>query len=138
MWAFTHDWLQDDYYERMHFAEWRVKLGIEWSPCNETGLWAAMPDHGFAALVAVAQDQPFVSVALRPLRPGKPFYWKHVWCSGASTTAWVGVAKEPLNFVLGGDARIPIADHLSLIGEFTYITPRNRPGPRDSSMTRGT
>ena len=35
LWGFTHDWLQDDYYEKFHFAQWRVKLGMEWGPWNE-------------------------------------------------------------------------------------------------------
>ena len=36
----------------------------------------------------------------------------------------MGVAQKPSNFVFGGDARIPIAARLSLIGEFSYVMPR--------------
>ncbi|MGO8690574.1 MAG: DUF6666 family protein [Thermoguttaceae bacterium] len=123
LWGFAHDWLQDDYYEKFHFAQWRVKLGIEWGPWNETGLWAAMPDHGYSATVAPGPDQPFTTVDFRPMAQGN-MYWKHNWCSGATTTAWVGVAQMPSNFVFGGDARIPIAARLSLIGQFSYVMPR--------------
>jgi hypothetical protein len=51
-------------------------------------------------------------------------YWQHTWCSGASTTARVGVAQMPSNFVFGGDVRVPIASRLSLVGDFTYVMPR--------------
>ena len=50
-WGFTHDWLFDDYYTEMNFAQWRVKLGVQWNPWNELGIWAAMPDHGATATV---------------------------------------------------------------------------------------
>jgi hypothetical protein len=123
LWGFTHDWLQDDYYANMHFAQWRVKLGVEWSPCDETGIWAAMPDHGVSVPISLGPDQPFTTVDFRPMAQGT-FYWQHLWSSGLTTTARVGVAQEPCNFLFGGDARIPVCDHLSLIGDFTYIMPR--------------
>jgi hypothetical protein len=127
VWGFTHDWLTDVYYARFHFAEWRVKLGIEWGPWNETGLWAALPDHGFSTTVFASPDGPFATYSFRPLTQGD-MYWRHTWCSGASTTLWVGVAQMPSNFVFGAEGRIPIASRLSLIGQFSYVMPRGNGG----------
>ena len=123
LWGFTHDWLQDDYYANMHFAQWRVKLGVEWSPFDETGLWAAMPDHGVSVPLSYGSDQPYTTVDFRPMAQGS-LYWRHLWSSGLTTTARVGVAQEPCNFVFGGDARITGATTCRSIGDFTYIMPR--------------
>ena len=37
----------------LHFAQWRVKLGIEWNPFNEAGIWASLHDHGDATDIAL-------------------------------------------------------------------------------------
>ncbi len=123
LWGFTHDWLQDDYYANMRFAQWRVKLGVEWSPCNETGIWAAMPDHGVSVPLSYGPDQPYTTVDFRPMAQGN-LYWRHMWSSGLTTTAQVGVAQEPCNFIFGGEARMPVCDRLSLVGNFNYVMPR--------------
>ena len=123
LWGFTHDWLQDNYYEDFRFAQWRVKLGLEWDPCNEIGIWAAMPDHGESVVFQLSPQGAFTTFDFRPMAQGN-LYWQHTWCSGASTTARVGVAQKPSNFVFGGDVRVPIASRLSLIGDFAYVMPR--------------
>jgi hypothetical protein len=123
MWGFTHDWLNDDYYTTLHFAQWRVKLGVEVNPCNELGIWAAMPDHGDSAPISLGQGQPFTTLDYRTLAQGS-LYWKHTWYNMATTTTWVGLAQEPGIVVIGSDARLPIAKRLNLIGSFNAILPR--------------
>ncbi len=121
-WGFTHDWLDDQYYTDLHFAQWRVKLGVEWNPCNEMGLWAAMPDHG--ATTTLTAGEAFADIHFRPLAQGN-LYWRHTWCNAATTTTWVGIAQEPGDFVFGADARFPLTQRLALVSDFTYIMPRD-------------
>ena len=100
-WGFVHDWLQDEYYSNLHFAQWRVKLGLEWNPFNEAGIWASLHDHGDATDIALAQGQPFTIVNYQPLAQGS-LYWRHVWYNAATTTTWIGVAQEPGDLGLRG------------------------------------
>ena len=122
-WGFVHDWLEDDYYANLRFAQWRVKLGVEWDPFNEAGIWASLHDHGDTTDIALGEGQPFTTVNYQPLAQGS-LYWRHVWYNAATTTTWIGVAQEPGNLVCGADARIPLTCRLSLVGDFSYIQPR--------------
>jgi hypothetical protein len=122
-WGFAHDWLYDDYYSQLDFAQWRVKLGVQWNPCNEIGLWAAMPDHGATTTISESSGGPTADIHYRSLAQGN-LYWQHIWSNAATTTTWVGISQEPGNFIFGADARLPITQRMSLIGNFTYIMPR--------------
>jgi hypothetical protein len=122
-WGFAHDWLFDDYYSEMNFAQWRVKLGVQWNPWNELGIWAAMPDHGATATITEYPGGPTATFDYRSMAQGN-LYWRHVWTNAATTTAWIGVAQEPGDFIFGADAHLPLTERLSLVGNFTYIMPR--------------
>ena len=123
-WGFTHDWLRDDYYSPLKFAQWRVKLAVEFNPWNEVGIWAAMPDHGDSAFIASSAGAQPVEFDYRSMAQGN-LYWRHTFCNDASITARAGIAQEPGGAILGAEARLPLTERLSMVGNFTYIAPRS-------------
>ncbi|MGA2034609.1 MAG: DUF4148 domain-containing protein [Thermoguttaceae bacterium] len=124
--GFVYDWLRDNYYTKLKFGQWRVKLAWEKGPCDELGIWAAIPDHGASGDVFVISpitgEYVPVPVRFRPEAQGS-IYWRHTWWHDISTTSWLGVAQRPGEFVFGSDAKIPISPRLSLVGTASYILP---------------
>jgi hypothetical protein len=119
--GFAFDWLFDDYYTSFTMSQWRVKLGWEVSSVAEIGLWSTIPNDGDdvelgadPALMRLEQFKPFSQGAL---------YWTRCWTNGTTTTAYVGIADEPGEWVFGGDARIPMGGSLAFIGNLHYILP---------------
>jgi hypothetical protein len=123
-WGFAYDWLQDDYFALLRFGQWRVKLAFEFSPWDEVGGWAAIPDHGDSGTF---ENPPSDFLHFTPLAQGS-VYWRHTWANEVSLTGRFGVAEEPGEFVFGADGRAPISRCLSLTGGFTYILPSARGG----------
>jgi hypothetical protein len=119
--GFAFDWLTDDYYWSFNMSQWRVKLACELDPCNEIGIWSCIPNDGDTARLE-ADHQEYYYRRFKPLAQGS-LYYNRCWCNGASTTAWMGIAEEPGEFVFGGDARMPVGDRLSVIGNFSYVLP---------------
>ena len=118
-WGFTHDWLRDDYYSTLNFAQWRVKLGVEWNPWNEFGIWAAMPDHGDSADHRLsARCQPVIRLSLAG--PREPLLAAHL-LQRRQHTARAESPRSRAISVFGADARLPLTDRLSMVGNFTYI-----------------
>ncbi len=119
--GFAFDWLFDDYYSDLKMSQWRVKLAYELTCYSEIGIWSAIPNDGDNAVLGdgVQGDQ---LERFKPLPQGV-FYYNRCWESGASTTAWLGIAEDPGQFVFGGDARLPLSCHWSLIGNVNYILP---------------
>lgn len=120
-WGFAYDWLHDSYYTTFTMGQWRVKLGYELDPCREVGIWACIPDKGDSALLGSSLTG-FTVDWFKPVSQGS-LYYRRCWRGGIGTTAWLGIAEEPGEFVFGTDARIPISWRLALVGNFNYILP---------------
>ena len=120
-WGFAYDWFHDDYFDSIRLGQWRVKLAYDWNCTNEVGLWANIPSRSDRARIDDGDRQShfeqFESVA-----QGN-FYLRHFWENGAETTHWIGVAEKPGRFIIGSSGRIPMGNHISLIGDFNYIMP---------------
>ncbi len=126
-WGFVYDWLFDDYYSNFTFGQWRAKMAIEFSPCNEFGAWVAIPERGATGQllnVAGLTDD----IHFRPMAQGC-LYWKHTWCNEASVTGRFGVAERPGEFVAGAEGRAPLTENMALTGGYTYIMPNEAGGP---------
>ncbi len=123
-WGFAYDWLHDDYYASMHFSQWRVKLGYQLQPQSEVGIWASIPDRGDTAVLRHDRDgQVFrTTERFRPISQGN-LYYTRCWETGTRTTMWAGIADEPGQFIFGADARVPMGERLSLVGNFNYVLP---------------
>jgi hypothetical protein len=122
--GFVHDWDQDRYYARTHFAQWRVKAAEELSPHNEIGVWAAIPDHGATADVTLPDGTFIEEDQFKPITQGS-LYWRHLWANAATTSVNFGLAENPGEFVFGADARLPLSQKIALISGFTYVLPRD-------------
>jgi hypothetical protein len=120
-WGFAYDWLFDDYYSNFHFGQWRVKGAYEFSPYNEVGILAALPEHGSTGQIpnffGGVDDLHF-----KPITQGY-VYWKHTWCNEASLTGRLGMAERPGLMVFGAESRVPLTQGLALTGDFNYIMP---------------
>jgi len=114
-WGFGFDWLRDHYYQVLTFGQWRVKVAYELDDCNEVGFWACIPSHGTSATVPERSE-------LDPVAQGI-FYSRRYWSGGQTTACWIGAIDEPGEFVIGGDATIPLTPKLALIGNFNYVRP---------------
>lgn len=119
--GFAFDWLFDDYYANFTLSQWRVKLGWEVSPVAEIGLWASIPNDGDDALLGAGTEYPTVDY-FKPFAQGN-LYWTRCWLNGTTTTAYVGIAAEPGEWVFGGNARIPMGGSLAVVGNLHYILP---------------
>ena len=106
----------------MHFAQWRVKIAEEINPHNEIGVWAAIQDHGATADVTLPDGTFIEEDQFKPIDQGY-LYWRHLWANSATTTASLGVAENPGEFIRRRrpGAADPAA---SLISGFTFILPR--------------
>jgi hypothetical protein len=120
-WGFAYDWLNDDYYTTFTMGQWRVKLGYELDLWREIGIWACIPDKGDSARLGSSLTG-FTHDWFKPVAQGS-MYYRRCWQGGTNTTAWLGVADEPGQFVFGADARIPLTCRLALVGNFNYILP---------------
>lgn len=120
-WGFVYDWLYDHYYSTLSLSQWRVKIGFDWSPFSEIGIWACIPDRGDLAALGDG-TQPVTFDLFRPTAQGN-MYLRRLWESGATTTAWIGIAEEPGEYVFGGEGRVPISRRLALVGNFNYVLP---------------
>lgn len=115
-WGFTFDWLFDHYFDSLTFQEWRVKLAYEWDD-HEVGIWSVIPGGG-----GRAQLTPVDSNVFEPIAQGN-FYYRHYWWGDSSTTAWIGLAEHPGEFIFGADSRIAVSERVNLVGTFNYILP---------------
>lgn len=120
-WGFAYDWLHDDYFDSIRLGQWRVKLAYEWSCVNEIGLWANIPDRSDRARVDDGGG-PYHFERFESVAQGN-IYLRHFWENGAETTHWIGLAEQPGGFIVGSSGRLPMGNHLALIGNFNYITP---------------
>lgn len=50
-------------------------------------------------------------------------FWRHTWCNSAETRVWAGRADDHVEWVFGGDFRVPLSDKCALIGEANFIKP---------------
>jgi len=119
--GFAFDWLFDEYYASFTMSQWRVKLAWEVSPLAEIGLWSTIPNDGDHALLGAGTEHPTLD-AFKPFAQGS-LYWRRCWANGTTTTAWIGIAEEPGEWVFGGDARIPMGPRLAFVGNVHYIAP---------------
>jgi len=119
--GFAFDWLFDDYYTSFTMSQWRVKLGWEVSPVAEIGLWSTIPNDGDDVELGASPDL-LRGERFKPFAQGS-LYWTRCWMNGTTTTAYVGIAEEPGEWVFGGDARIPVSGSLAFVGNLHYILP---------------
>lgn len=127
-WGFAFDWLFDDYYSDFRMTQWRVKLGYELSPFSELGLRACIPDDGDSAQLRHEREVDGVTTITYSDERFKPvsqgiLYYQRCWQNGTNTTAWIGIAEEPGEFIFGADARIPFNSRMSFVGNFNYVQP---------------
>lgn len=120
-WGFAFDWLYDDYYSELQMTQWRVKLAYQKSCSSEIGICAHIPNDGDTAILGdgTGQDQ---FERFKPIAQGL-LYYSRCWETGAGTTAWLGVADTPGEFVLGGDFRVPLTHRWAFVGNANYLLP---------------
>jgi hypothetical protein len=104
-----------------------VKASWEFSPCNEFGIAAAVPEHGNSGSIPNFFGGTDV-LHFKPISQGY-LYWKHTWCNEASVTGRIGLAERPGEFLFGTESRVPITQHLALTTDVSYIMPLAQGGP---------
>jgi hypothetical protein len=114
----TYDWLRDDYYADFEFTQWRAVVGWELNPCNEIGVWAALPDRRDEAFVGT----PAVLNRFSPVLQGN-VYFRHVWNFGGTTTIFGGLCETPSDVSFGASSQVPLNDFVALTGSWEYILP---------------
>ncbi|MBN2474526.1 MAG: hypothetical protein JXB62_07950 [Pirellulales bacterium] len=119
--GFAFDWLYDRYYWSFRMSQWRVKLAYEWSPCTEIGMLACIPNDGDTAQLRHGTDLVTLE-RFKPVAQGS-LYYRRCWSRGAETTAWLGIAEEPGQYLFGGDARVPLNSRWSMVGNVNYVLP---------------
>jgi len=124
--GFGYDWYHDEYYSDLNFNQWRIAAEVEFSRFNQIGFWYSRPDQG-DTLVMSADTPGLVLERFRPVEQYM-FYFDHEWRSGATTRLRLGFAEEPVEMIFGLSARMPLDDHISLVGDFTYMKPSARAG----------
>jgi hypothetical protein len=117
-WGIAYDWLVDDYYHDFFFGQWRVAASWQWNPCNEIGVWTALPDRRDEAFVGT----PAVRNDFSSIIQGNA-YWRHVWSCAASTTVFGGIAESPSDICWGASGQVAMNNYLMLTGGFEYILP---------------
>lgn len=116
--AVVYDWLIDDYYNDFFFGQWRAAVSWQFNPCNEIGVWVALPDRRDSAFVGT----PAVNNYFSSVMQGN-VYWRHVWSCAASTTIFAGLAEQPSNIPFGASSQVAINNYVALTGGFEYILP---------------
>jgi hypothetical protein len=131
-WGVGYDFLLEDYYENLHFGQWRGQVGYQVGANDEFGVWGTLRDRGDSATVAD------FDLHLRPISQANLF-WRRIWTNELVTRMWVGVAEGHGRFLLvapgespvhhpvvfGADVYVPLNDHLALFGEANFITPND-------------
>ena len=130
-WGAVYDFLEEDYYQDFNLAQWRLKVGYDWTPCDEVGGQANIADHGSNGFFAGA-----IPIGLRPITQGS-LYWRHTWETQVETTFWAGMAEghsrpnlalgditpDRNEFLFGADIFVPLNDYVVLFGEANFIMP---------------
>ena len=95
----------------------RGRVGYALNARNELGLWSAFR-MGDDDLVL---DDTFTTPihAMNQVN----FYWQHNWPVGADTMAYIGIADDPGDFVLGVRGHAPLSRRTALFGGVHYIVP---------------
>jgi len=114
----TYDWLLDDYYADFHFEQVRAAVSYNLNPCNEIGVWAAMPTRKDSATLGV----PPVNNTFEPVLQGNLF-WRKVWNNHATTNTFIGWCEEPSDFSFGSSVQFPLNDCVAVNGGLQYIWP---------------
>jgi hypothetical protein len=55
-------------------------------------------------------------------------YWHHKWCSTADTTAYIGIADDPGEWVFGAKGEVPLSNCVSMFGTVHYVLPSTSGG----------
>jgi len=100
--------------DRLSLGQLRARIGLLCDPCNEFGVWGT----------ASVQRQ-FLRNANRDVRALDQLniYWNHLWCTGAHTMCWIGIAEEPGEMTFGMSGEAPLSDCLALYANAHYILP---------------
>jgi hypothetical protein len=125
-WGFGYDFLADDYYDDMNLQQWRAQVGYEVNCSDEVGIWFAVGTRGDSGVVLSPDPlggPPIAGIEHRDGMTQGSLFWRHVWSNDASTRAWVGLAEEHGEWVVGGDTVVPLCSGLALVGEVNYIIP---------------
>ena len=120
----AHDWLHDDYYNSLHFSQWRLKAAWQMNDEDEFGLWATVADRGANAQLPTIP--PTVN-RFRPYSQGVG-YWQRQWNSAMRTQLYTGPAAQPGEWVFGGSTFAPLNDYWALTTNAHYILPSARGG----------
>ncbi len=117
-WGIAHDWLYDYYYSDMHFSQFRVAGSYQFSPGNELGVWAALPQRRDETFVGT----PAVENEFQTLLQGN-LYWRQVWCEWASTSVFAGLAESPSDISYGTNVQVAVNRYVALTGAMEYVLP---------------
>ncbi len=105
--------------DRLKLAQLRGYFGYALNERNEIGTWMAfrlMDDYAIRQRVGVnVTDQVNL-------------FWHRNWKLGGDTTAYVGLADDPGDVVLGLSGRVPLNRHVALFGNVHYIVPSTTGG----------
>jgi hypothetical protein len=109
-------------------GQFRGQVGYACDANDEVGLWGSFTDgsdDSFSCLGAKHTTRSIDQVSL---------YWDHVWTTSAETRAYIGIAENPGEFVVGTNAQFPLNNCFALFGGVHYILPSTSggdPGFRD-------
>lgn len=112
----------------LNVGQFRGQVGYACDANDEVGVWGSITDgsdDSFSCLGAKHTTRSIDQVSL---------YWDHVWCATAETRAYVGIAEDPGEFVVGSNAQFPLNNYCALFGGVHYILPSTSggdPGFRD-------
>ncbi|MBI1899538.1 MAG: hypothetical protein HYS13_00310 [Planctomycetia bacterium] len=103
----------------------RFYVGYLWDDCNEVGVWGATDTDW--DILDIDDNNPTNVRRTRSLQQISAF-WRHQWCYGADTMAYVGVAEDPGEVVFGFRGSVPLNDCLAMTAGFHYILPSTSGG----------
>lgn len=130
-WGFTHDFLNERYFDRFTLSQWRFRVAYDISDRNQVG---------FTGMLRGKEDTGVfgtnTSVRLRSIDQAQ-IYLRHYWATGAQTSVWAGVADghgennavlgrapgkdDP--FLFGSDVLMPLTKSLAIYGETNFMMP---------------
>ncbi len=126
-WGVAYDELNDDYYDHIDLQQWRAETSFVWPTGNEFGFSGCFStDTSQVATFIPVLNQTFMPV-WQPTNQYK-FFYRRSLCNGAWYRFWGGVTNHR-DGLIGGDAFLPMTNHLALSFNLNYLIPEQGNGP---------
>jgi len=117
----SNNWGEDA--DNISLSQVRLLGAYALNESNELGVWASI--HTSRDLAArLGNPGPTRVRAMNQVN----LFWHHNWARGADTTAYIGIAENPGDIVLGLSGHSPLNSRTALFGNVHYIIPSTTGG----------